>query len=86
MYRYDEFKTFLLTDEGQAALIKAALKADALFGITTEVQMDCFLGCYFSNLGIWQQMAVVDRLVELGILREVPTQGVPAQHRRFRRA
>lgn len=86
MYCYNDYKTFLLTDEGQRALITSWATFQGMLSIIPEIQLDSLMGGEISHLGIWQQMAVVERLVELGFLREVRTFGVPTQHRRFRRA
>lgn len=69
-YRYEDEKPWIFSDEGQRVVIKARDKALALFraaGAATgeRIVADAGPGAW-SN---WQQMGVVERLVELGVMK-----------------
>lgn len=84
MYDYQALKPFLLTDEGQKALISSILVVKVLCTSTGNVQMETFISYLPYNLGVWQKIAVIERLVELGYLIEIPTATEFTQHRMFR--
>lgn len=81
MYEYEKEKPTLFTDEGQRTFLKIrdhvqkTLKAAG--AIRMEEAMDAASG---SN---WTRLACVDRLVELGEIREIPQHSVAGQHRIF---
>jgi hypothetical protein len=83
MYNYETEKAQLFTDEGQRKLIKTR---DNVLRIVKEA------GCIrmqealrFANMGdSWSNMAMIDRLVELGDLVEISKGDEPGQYRIFR--
>jgi hypothetical protein len=66
-------------------LIKVAFEARRVCEVAGAVRMDKLMT--FAGAGgvsdNWGQLAVVDRLVELGILRELPAADLVTQHRLF---
>lgn len=69
-YSYETEKPWIFSDEGQRAVIKARDKALELFRLAGAAQgehitKDAGPGAW-SN---WQQMAVLDRLIELGTIK-----------------
>ena len=83
MYKYEVQKLTLFTDEAQREFLKARDLANKLLEEAGAFMM------FSSLVGVsgdsWQQMAFIDRMVELGEIREV-TCGVAGQHRVFVRA
>lgn len=83
MYKYEDEKPKLLTDEGQRTLMNVrnfVLDILKKSGAITMGKAMSAAGCGDS----WTMMAYVDRLVELGDIREVKQEGyVPAQYRIF---
>ncbi len=82
MYNYKDEKPKLLTDEGQKSVIKALKNAQRLlqsagafkaFSILENVNYD----------DTFVAMAILDRLVELGEIREVTSSNVMGQDRVF---
>jgi hypothetical protein len=82
MYNYESQKHWIFTDDGQKAFIKARDNALALLS-----KAGAFMT--FSPLknvpygDTWQGMALIDRMVELGDIREVTGPSVAGQHRVF---
>lgn len=69
MYAYADLRDHVFTDEGQRALIETRDKAVRLLTQSGAVVMSRLM-----PMGdTWKAMAVVDRLVEIGDLREVTT-------------
>ena len=70
MYRYDDYKEFTFTHKGQLMFLRIRdnvierLKSGG--AITMQMATDCGVGG--SN---WEQMACVDRLLEIREIREV---------------
>ena len=80
-YDYEVEKHGIFTDEGQREFLKARDQASKLLK-----EAGAFM--IFSALkGIdgdtWRQMAYIDRLVELGEIREITGPNVAGQHRVF---
>lgn len=80
-YKYKEERPGILTDTGQREFLKVRDRAKVLlkaggafmlFSATKDI-----LG------GTWKQMAYVDRLVELGEIKEITTGDVAGQDRVF---
>jgi len=82
MYHYEDLKPKLFTDEGQRLLIRVRDQVHSLLKQAGAVRMqEATKG--FSGMS-WEIMACVDRLVELGELREIiPGNEVPGQYRIF---
>lgn len=69
-YRYEDYKDFTFTDEGQRELIKTrdyAFRMCKEAGCVRALEMINQMG----SVSSWNRMAVIDRLVELGDLKEV---------------
>ena len=80
-YDYNAEKAYILTDAGQREFLKVrdfAAKALKVSGAVRAAELMNAASCGDS----WKMMACVDRLVELGELREIPTDGA-WQHRVF---
>jgi len=68
MYNYGTEKPNILTDEGQRQFLKVRDKVNSLLKQSGAVMLG-WVG------GSWEQMACIDRMVELGELEEI---GAPA--------
>lgn len=82
MYNYEEQKPTLLTDSGQRNFLKVRDGVQKTLKIAGAIRMQeamQFSGCCSS----WEQLACVDRMVELGELREIKQQYCAGQHRIF---
>ena len=83
MYRYDEMKPSLLTDNGQRMLFNVRDFVHQTLKTAGAVRMQEAMDAACDGWGEWERLAAVDRLVELGEIREIPQEGVPGQHRIF---
>lgn len=68
-YRYADLRPWVLTDEGQRAVLLVRDKATIL-GRASGVFLGSRAAAVLSG-DSWHQLAVIDRLVELGDLRRV---------------
>ncbi len=82
MYVYKQEKPLLFTEDGQVMFLKIRdrvrflLKEAGAFTMESAIK-DC-------TGSTWSMLACVDRLVELGEIRELTTQGtVPGEYRVF---
>lgn len=78
-YDYQAEKPKILTDKGQKAFLEVRDKANALCASAGCFRMDKVTPSGDS----WTAMAYVDRMVELGEIREITGPGTPGQHRIF---
>lgn len=81
-YDYATEKPKLFTEEGQVTFLKIRDKAKALLdvaGAVTSGKLMCGTGANDT----WEMLACIDRLVELGELREITGSEVWGQHRVF---
>lgn len=79
-YDYKTIKPNLFTEEGQVLFLKIRDNTNRLLKQAGAVRLQ---EAAMNNSGSsWDMLACMDRLVELGELREIPTDGV-AQHRIF---
>ncbi len=85
MYKYETEKPFVLTDEGQRAFLKIRDHVHACLKTAGAVHMgEAMSPPGGSGAGdSWAQMACVDRLVELGEIREINYGECAGQHRIF---
>ena len=81
MYSYTEERPKLFTEKGQVDLLKVRDRALKLLAEAGAVKMYPLLNCLSGDA--WYQMAVVDRLVELGDLREITDGRTAGQDRIF---
>jgi hypothetical protein len=80
-YNYQNEKSYLLTDEGQRAFLKFRDKVCGLIKASGAVQQTALPS--FGGTS-WHDLAMVDRMVELGELVEIPNPISQAgQHRIF---
>ena len=83
MYNYKEHKPTVFTEEGQVRFLKIRDKMNALIKLSGVCTMD--EATRGSGGSSWDQMACVDRLVELNEFVEVIQLEKPiAQHRIFK--
>lgn len=69
-YSYETERPRLMTDEGQRGVIKLRDKVLALLKTAGAVRAGEIMS--YSELGdSWQMLAAIDRLVELGDIREI---------------
>lgn len=84
-YEYEREKKTLFTTEAQRAILSTAFKAKEMCRVAGVASMGALITGMVGVTDSWGMMAVVDRLVELDYLREVPQAGdVAGQHRIFR--
>ena len=81
MYVYDDQKEMLFTDEGQKMFLKIRDRTNALLEKAGAVRMLEMLSGTSGDS--WSQMACVDRMVELGEIKELTNDKVAGQHRVF---
>lgn len=80
-YQYTEIRPRLFTDEGQRTLLKIRDNVQLLLSGAGAVRMqEAWEGVCGDS---WTMLAAVDRLVELGEIRELNDPGCPGQHRVF---
>lgn len=82
-YRYEDQKAWLFTDEGQRVFIQARDRALELLKLAGAFQ--CMAPFRRVTGGdVWNHFAIIDRMVELGDIREVTQPDeVFGQHRVF---
>lgn len=80
-YNYQEQREALFTDTGQRMFISIRSSVLSHLKHSGAVRMQEALSGFSGDS--WDLLACVDRMLELGELREVPQEGVPAQHRIF---
>jgi len=83
MYSYSQERLWVLSPEGQRALSKVRDHVLRLLNEAGACQLGRVLGVIGDN---WHSMACVDRMLELGELREISQGNVAGQYRIFVRA
>lgn len=84
MYDYRIQRENLFTDDGQRMFLRVRDHVNALLKESGAVRMDkAMRGAGGGDT--WDQLACVDRMVELGELWEVPQDNPAGQHRIFTR-
>lgn len=85
MYVYEEIKPSIFSEDGQVMFIAIRDHVSRCLKMSGAVRMGEAISV--SSGDSWQMLACVDRLVELGELREITNRGECAgQHRVFVRA
>lgn len=79
MYNYEKEKSRTFTEEGQVGFLKTRDKAKELLEIAGAF---CITHVMVSGDG-WLAMAYVDRLVELGEIKELTGENTKGQYRVF---
>ena len=81
MYEYETEKKAIFTEEGQVMFLKIRDHVQKCLKLSGAISMwKAIAGCTGSN---WEMMACVDRLVELGGIREIPQTNCAGQDRIF---
>ena len=80
-YLYENEKPKILTDEGQRTFLKVRDKANQLLNEAGAFEM--FKSLKGVTGDTWTMMAYIDRLVELGEIREITGPNVAGQNRVF---
>lgn len=84
-YSFETEKKNLRSDAGQLAIVATAFRAKDACAVAGAVTMAALISGMVGVSDSWGQLAVVDRLCEIGYLREVRQAGdVAGQHRIFR--
>ena len=81
-YIYEEEKPFLFTDDGQRMFLKIRDNAKRLLREAGAFTLGSAIQAASSGSS-WQMIACVDRLVELGEIREITGDDVAGQFRVF---
>ncbi len=85
MYRYEDYREGLFTDEGQRKLIQTREKVLAILDKSGVIVMEKAVACVPGGGDSWEKMAYIDRMVELGDLRVLDQAGGVTQNRLFER-
>jgi hypothetical protein len=80
MYSYQTEKPALFTEGGQRDFLKTRDHVHALLKKAGAFRMQEAMICSVCS---WTQLAMIDRLVELGEIREITGGNVAGQHRVF---
>ena len=84
MYKYDLEKEKLFTDKGQRAFLKTRDHVQRCLKMSGAVIMEKVMSPPDGGAAdTWAMMACIDRLVELGELREIQYGDCAGQHRIF---
>lgn len=81
MYHYSDLRPQVFTDTGQRAFLKIRDRANALLKEAGAARLQEIINS--SSGDSWLLIACVDRLVELGEIREVAQDDVVTQYRIF---
>lgn len=81
MYVYETEKPKILTDQGQRNFLKVRDAVMKMLEHSGAVRMDKAMSVLSGDS--WELMAYVDRLVELGDIREITGPQTPGQYRTF---
>lgn len=80
-YDYKKYRDQIFTDEGQRTFLKIRDNIQRCLKVSGAVRMtEAISGCSGLN---WEHMACVDRMVELGEIREIQQPPCIAQSRIF---
>ena len=81
MYNYQEEKQHLFSDEGQRLFLKCRDRVKSLLATSGAVRMQEALQTLSGSN--WTMLACLDRMIELGEIREIQQGNVAGQHRVF---
>jgi len=84
VYRYDDLKPILFTERGQEKFLKVRNKTQSLLSLAGACRLEEMISGALGDS--WESLVCVDRLVELGEIREITGAGVAGQHRVFVKA
>ena len=80
-YAYEVEKRFVFTDEGQRQFLRIRDRVNNHLRVAGACSMSAAIAGESGSS--WEMMACVDRLIELGELREITGPNVAGQHRVF---
>lgn len=80
-YDYKTQRPFVFTEDGQVMFLKIRDKAQELLKVAGAVMSGNLIACTTGDT--WNMLACIDRLVELGELREISPLNCAGQHRVF---
>lgn len=83
-YDYETERPWVFTDEGQRDLLRCRDRVFRLLEQAGSVRLQ--EGVRGLTGSSWHHLAIMDRLVEVGDLREIEQSNMPAQYRLFVRA
>lgn len=81
MYNYQQERKFVFTEEGQLKFLKVRDHVNDLAKKSGAFTMMAAMSVITGDT--WGSMACVDRLVEIGEIREIPQSNVSGQNRIF---
>lgn len=81
MYIYESQRKNIFTEQGQEMFIKIRDKAKSLLATAGSFRMDAIMSSCTGDT--WDMLACVDRMVEMGELKEITPENVSGQHRVF---
>lgn len=81
MYDYQEIKPYIFTEKGQVKFLAVRDNVKKLINIAGAVNITKAISVVSGDS--WQSMACVDRLVELGEIRELSQDKCAGQYRVF---
>lgn len=84
MYNYEDLKKELFTDQGQRMFLQIRDRVNVLLKDAGAVRLQEAISKTTGDS--WTMLACIDRMVELGELKEITGSAVPAQYRVFVKA
>lgn len=81
MYKYEDNKSFVFSEEGQKVFLSIRDKKDRLMESSGAAKMENLISGNTGNG--WDLMACVDRLVELDEIKEITGSNIRGQDRVF---
>ena len=69
MYKYEELKKEIFTEDGQIMFLKIRDNANRLLKQSEYFSMNSVIKCVSGDT--WKMMACVDRMIELGEIKEI---------------
>jgi len=85
-YKYEDEKPELFTENGSRMFLKYRDTAFYLLAKSGAIRMQELMTAAATGGSSWTMMACVDRMIELGELREIPQDEPAGQHRIFVKA
>ena len=82
MYKYEEQRSTIFSDEGQRMFLEIRDRAQKMFTTSGAAKLENMISGTSGDT--FMMLACIDRLVELGEIKEIPTTGIArAQDRVF---
>jgi hypothetical protein len=80
-YKYEDIKPMIFSEDGQNMFLRIRDHITDILSVAGAIRMQEAISVATGDS--WQMLACVDRMVEIGELREVTGIGVPGQYRVF---